>query len=116
MDRPSGKTQHPIISDFAGDPEMVELVELFVGELPARIRALESAWNERRIQNLSRLAHQLKGSCSGYGFPDIGSAAGSLEERLRQAADADASASLSRVATEFRTLVDLCMRACRPSS
>lgn len=100
----------PIISEFASDPDMSDLVELFVGELPARISAMQSAWREHRIQNLSRIAHQLKGSGAGYGFPTIGAAAGSLEDRLRQLSEDDA-AGLERAATEFKRLIDVCSRA-----
>ncbi|MEX2219262.1 MAG: Hpt domain-containing protein [Phycisphaerales bacterium] len=110
------KSPRPIISEFAGDPEMSELVRLFLGELPQRVRALEAAWREQQVQTVARMAHQLRGSSAGYGFPTIGSAAASLEESLRARTEADAQAVLERAAAEFRALVDLCSRACRPAA
>jgi HPt (histidine-containing phosphotransfer) domain-containing protein len=105
--------QRPIISEFATDPEMADLVQLFLSELPARITALESAWRERRIQNVSRIAHQLKGACSGYGFPDLGSAASVLENRLRSMTEGEAEAALEKASGDFKALIDLCARATR---
>jgi HPt (histidine-containing phosphotransfer) domain-containing protein len=114
MDPYSGKPPRPIVSEFATDPEMADLVRQFVSELPARITALEGEWRERRIQNVARLAHQLKGSCAGYGFPALGTAAATLEDRLRATGEASAEAALAKAASEFRALVDLCARVCPP--
>lgn len=103
----------PLISQYASDPEMADLVELFVGELPERIRALESAWQDQRVEAVTRIAHQLKGSGAGYGFPLIGDAAANLESKLRHQALSDAEAALAKASEDFRALVDLCARACR---
>jgi HPt (histidine-containing phosphotransfer) domain-containing protein len=54
---------------------------------------------------LRRLAHQLKGSCAGYGFPTIGDAAARLETSL------ETHAALEQVSTQVADLVDLCKRA-----
>ncbi len=108
--KPSG----PIVSQFAADPEMAELVQLFLSELPARIAAMTTAWSGRQISDLTRMAHQLKGAGAGYGFPTIGAAAGTLESGLKKLDAASAQASVDRLAAEFRALVDLCSRACQP--
>lgn len=97
-----------IVSQYASDPEMAELVELFISELPKRIEALNAAWNESRLGDVTRMAHQLKGSCAGYGFPTLGKAAGVLEDGLRGLA-ADGASGVSE---EFRALMDLCSKAC----
>ncbi len=97
-----------IVSQYANDPEMAELVQLFLSELPKRIEALNTAWTESRITDVTRMAHQLRGACSGYGFPSLGKAAGALEDGLRTTAAEGASS----VSDEFRALVDLCSKAC----
>ena len=112
MELRPGRMPNPIVSEYAADPEMADLVELFISELPSRVGALETAWRERRIQNLARLAHQLKGSCAGYGFPVLGTAAGKLEDGLRGLAEPGAAASLEAVTSEFRRLIELCTRVC----
>jgi HPt (histidine-containing phosphotransfer) domain-containing protein len=80
---PSGLLAAPpaawLLSEFADDPEMVELVELFVAGLPAQMAKLEAAGAAGDHDGLRRLAHQLKGAAGGYGFPTITDAAGSLE-------------------------------------
>lgn len=93
-------------SHFADDPEMGELVELFLTELPARARAIEEAAAQADASRLRDLAHQLKGAAGGYGFPTLGVAAGRVE-----AMAGDPSASIAVTAEEVRDLIDLCERA-----
>jgi len=108
---PTPPNKTPILSQYASDPEMVELIDLFLSEMPDRLKALEGAWRTAQLTQLTRMAHQLKGSCAGYGFPALGTAASTLEERLR-ALQAEAGAEqLSRLQREFNDLIDLCRRA-----
>lgn len=80
----------PIRSEFAGDPDMVELIEYFVSELPERAAAVTDCLRSERWEDLRRLAHQLKGASGGYGFGPLGDAAAALEEDLDTQADLDA--------------------------
>lgn len=99
----------PLHSQFANDPDMRELVDLFVGELPARMRAMEEANLSHDVALVKRLAHQLRGSAGGYGFPAIGQCAGRVEE-----AAVAALCSGTQVRTtleEVRDLIELCRRA-----
>lgn len=73
----------PIRSIYADDPDMQELVEEFVSELPERARRLEEILDEADLVELQRLAHQLKGAGGGYGFPQITEAAAALEMGLK---------------------------------
>lgn len=91
-------------SEFADDPEMVELVELFVGEMPDRISTLEQCLQQQRLDELHRVAHQMKGAASGYGFPSISSAAKQVENSLKEGAELD------RIQNEVDELIDLCKR------
>lgn len=100
-----------LVSQFANDPEMAELVELFLNELPSRVEALNVAWTSHQVTNLSRLTHQLKGASAGYGFPTIGEAAGKLEGKLRQLGTTQSEAALKGLAGEFKALVELCAQA-----
>lgn len=100
---PSGT---PLRSELAGDPEMKELLEQFVSEMPSRIAELASAWSEERREQLRILAHRLKGSGASYGYPSVGQAAGALESGLK-----DAERDLESLRSEFDALVDLCSRA-----
>lgn len=73
-----------LISEFADDPDMVELVAMFIDELPQRIAAMEAALASEDLAQLSALSHQLKGAAGGYGFTPITDLARVVEERVRQ--------------------------------
>lgn len=95
-----------ITSDLAGDPEMRELIQMFVDELPERIAALEQAWEGANAAEIARIAHQLKGASAGYGFKVVGDAAARLEHFIKGAQD-----DLAGAKSDFDALVDLCGRA-----
>jgi HPt (histidine-containing phosphotransfer) domain-containing protein len=97
--------EHRIVSEFADDPEMRELIELFVSELPERVSSLEAAWRDERVEEARRVAHQIKGASGGYGFPSLGEAAARLESALGSAED-----DLSRARAQLDELIDLCHR------
>lgn len=109
------KAGPPVVSELAGDPDMAELVELFVAEMPARLSALENAWATGKADAVSRLAHQLRGAAAGYGFPVIGRSAERLELDLKQLASAAPDPDLARVKAQFEELIDLCARV-RPAA
>jgi HPt (histidine-containing phosphotransfer) domain-containing protein len=95
----------PVYSSFGTDPDMLELVQEFVGALPERVAAIESAVQTEDLEALRRLAHQLKGASGGYGFEMIGQAAASLE------ATAKISSSVKDVCAQVQELTSLCQRA-----
>ena len=98
----------PIISTLASDPDMGELIQLFVEEIPERVRTLQNFWQQRDLNELKRIAHQLKGSGGGYGFATLGNAAGTLEHTLNQTASAQPD--LETIARQVDDLVNLCAR------
>ena len=102
-------SQTPIRSQLADDPEMAELITLFLQELPQRVDSMIKAWHTQELTALQRLAHQLKGSCAGYGFPTIGSAAARLEDDLRTKASGQNHAE--KLTTDVNELIALCRRA-----
>jgi histidine phosphotransfer protein HptB len=76
---------HPFIySKLAVDPDLGELVEMFVQEMPDRLNALEAQACNRNWEELTRTAHQLKGAAGGYGFPLLTLYASRLENALRE--------------------------------
>ncbi len=95
----------PLASTFAGDPEMVELIEFFTAELVNRIRALEEAWVNRDVETLCRLTHQLKGAAAGYGYPSITEDAASYEAALKTV-DPQTLSSLERMHAGFVAMLD----------
>ncbi len=101
----------PIQSQFANDPDMKELVELFISELPQRIDAINTAFQAGDTNSLKRLAHQLRGASAGYGYPTLGTAAGAVEDGLRSLAPTETSRVIARLGAEVAALIDMCRRA-----
>ncbi len=107
---PSGPAHEPpITSEFANDPDMSELVDLFLHELPARVRAASEAWISADFVTVQRLAHQLRGSSAGYGFPLLGVAAGRVEDAMR-ISDGDAFAATPELQTVFASFQHIAAR------
>ncbi len=104
-------TGGPLRSAFADDQDMREIVEVFVSEMPQKVEALAALWREQKLDDLRRLAHQLKGAGGGYGFPTVGQAAGDLEQSI----DAMGHGSAARV-DELRRRFDELSRLCRSVS
>ncbi len=78
-----------LVSELTDDPDLIELIQAFVGNLPDRLAAIEKTLTEQTLDDLARLAHQLKGAAGGYGFPQITDAAGRLESCVKAGADLD---------------------------
>lgn len=99
-----------LISEFAGDPDMTDLVKLFVEEMPQRVDAMAESWERGAVADLRRLAHQLKGACGGYGFPTVGKAAGKLEQSLATLGQEKGLGDLEGLREQLDDLIGLCRR------
>lgn len=88
------------------DMDDVELIEMFLEELPKRIQSLNQAAGAGDYSQLNRLAHQLKGAAPGFGFDPIGTAAGILEERLKTSNLE--MIELEQIRDEFDSLIKEC--------
>ena len=94
-----------MVSELAGDKELADILDIFVAELPKRMRGVEDALGAADYAAIGRLAHQLKGSAGGYGFPVISQVAGILEKH------AQASSDVAAITEQVRRLADLCASA-----
>ena len=93
-----------IRSEFSNDPDMTELIDMFVDEMPERISAIAACLRDQRLTELQTIAHQLKGSGSGYGFEAVSLVAGQLESSLKTHVDLEA------IQDEVDALIDVCRR------
>ena len=106
VDLPAGAhADQPVVSSYADDPEMSELVEVFVGEMPGRMNAIEQALEQLDLRTLTMLSHQLKGTAGGYGFQPIIDSAHVVEQQAKAQAD------VQTLRQSVGQLVDLCNRA-----
>lgn len=98
-------------STLASDPDLAELVELFVAEMPQRLTQLLTDFEQGNWELLGRTAHQLKGAAGSYGFHQLTPAAAELESAVRSgAAIEQIQASLDHLSGMCR-----CLRAGLPS-
>ncbi len=88
------------------DEDMFDLVEMFVAELPEKVAAIEQAISAQDIATVGTLAHQLKGSAGGYGFPSITDVAKVVETSAKAGED------FETLTKQSRALAELCGRAC----
>jgi len=94
----------PLYSTLGGDPDLAELVEMYVDEMPDRIAALEQAFFSDDQELLLRAAHQMKGAGESYGFKQLTPLAAALEYSVR---DGEEEAAIRNSLEE---LVDVCRR------
>ncbi len=99
------RTPEVLVSKLADDPDMIELVEMFLEELPERVNSLEKALAEQDLDTVAMLAHQLEGAAGGYGFPTITQAAKDCE------ATAKDHENMEALDQQVRQLADLCRKA-----
>lgn len=101
-----GLNQRPIQSSLRDDPDMAPVIEEFVVELSDRVTQLRNMFESGQADELRRLAHQLKGAGSGYGYEPITAAAAKLESALKAMPP-----ELGSVRGQLEELIDLCQRA-----
>lgn len=81
---PPSACGEPIYSQLAGDPDLVDLVAMFVDEIPLRMAGLRECFQAGDREQLGTLAHQLKGASGSYGFEPLSPLAARLETAARQ--------------------------------
>ncbi|MFN7840463.1 MAG: Hpt domain-containing protein [Pirellula sp.] len=96
----SNEKSTQIHSSLAGDEDFSDLVSEFVKGLPSRQQSLRDHLQNQDVQRLTRLIHQLKGACGGYGFPSLTDAARDLENQFRQ------GRSLEELTTQIESFID----------
>ena len=84
-------------SEFADDPEMMELIETFVEKLPEKVQLMRAALTHRQLGELQRLAHQLKGAGGSYGYPALTDVAKRIEDAARAGDEESAGLALTRL-------------------
>jgi histidine phosphotransfer protein HptB len=87
----------PLYSPLANDPDLGEIVDMFVDEMPERVTLIQQLLEASDWEGVRRAAHQLKGSAGSHGFMPISPVAatveqsvttGQPEEDIRRAAEA----------------------------
>ena len=103
MDQAIGNREY-VYSRLAGDPDLREIVDMFVEEMPGRVATLLDQLHAADWEGLRRTAHQLKGAAGSYGFDAISPCAGKVESAVRD------DEPMERILATVEELVDLCNR------
>ena len=88
-------------SQYANDPDMADLVQEFIVELPQRVAKILELSRAEQLGELRQAVHQLKGAGGGYGFTPITEAAARAEAELKSQSAADV------IQREIAALIDL---------
>ena len=106
-DAGSNKSDGPLVSTLAGDPDMAELVQFFVDEIDDRIQTIQTTSEANDITGLRTVAHQLKGAAAGYGFEPISRTAAELERVIDDTESLEVNQVIRQQVDE---LIGLCQR------
>lgn len=96
----------PLYSTLGGDPDLGDLVTLFVEEMSDRVANIQDLLKRRDWEELRRAAHQIKGAAGSYGFGAISPCAGKLEYAIR---DQEPEENIRQAVED---LTAICNRAC----
>jgi CheY-like chemotaxis protein len=66
-------------SEWTDDPELAKILDEFVEGLPVKMTAMRQAIDNNCFDEVRRIAHQLKGTGGGYGYPALTESARGLE-------------------------------------
>ncbi|TWT30588.1 Hpt domain-containing protein [Blastopirellula retiformator] len=94
----------PLFSDLGDDPDLAEIVDMFVSEMPDRIESMLRCVDQNDWEGLGRIAHQLKGAAGSYGFGQITPYAAQLEHDCRN------DTGEQQMINSFRELASICRR------
>ena len=92
-----------VYSRLAADPDLGELVDLFVQTMPDRISTLDTQAKSRDWSQLAETAHQIKGAAGSYGFDQITAPAARLEAAAQARQE-------EQILSAFDELLTLCRR------
>lgn len=80
------------------DSDLRDIVAEFVRALPTRIEDIKHAYEALDWDQLSMLAHRLKGASGSYGYPDLSTLAAGMEQAFQAHRADDFSAWIGQLA------------------
>jgi HPt (histidine-containing phosphotransfer) domain-containing protein len=102
-----------LLRRFSGRRDLVvELYAMFLDELPAKLENLAQAAKTADMDELSRLAHHLKGACVTIAADECADLAGRLSSKAQDGDQAGAAQALARLESGMSELRRLLVRQC----
>jgi len=102
---PSEDEGDMVRSEFAADPDLADVIDVFAGGLAGHVDSMRAALDARQFDELQRESHQLKGAGGSYGYPDLTDAARVLEMTAKNRDAASGHVALDRLAALCRAIV-----------
>jgi CheY-like chemotaxis protein len=93
-----------IMSKHVGNPQIMAIMPEFVADLPTKVRKLNDFLERTNLPDLQALAHQLLGTCGGYGFDAVSEPAHTVEQSIK------AGNSLESITAEAKSLMAVIRR------
>ncbi|MDR1053381.1 MAG: Hpt domain-containing protein [Planctomycetaceae bacterium] len=95
----------PIYSSIADDPDIYDLVAMFIDEMPERISRFNALMKSGDNEGLLHFAHQFKGSAGSYGFVELSHAAEEVVTAIKT------KQPENQIVTLAQNLINLCKSA-----
>ncbi len=99
-----GKTVGAIVSQYAEDPDIAEILQGFVERLAGQLKEMRQALASKNYDELRRAAHKLKGAGGSYGYPSLTEACRGLENAAQKSDEAASQAAIDSVAAIIRAI------------
>lgn len=80
---------------------MIELVDLFLDDMPGQLDRLRKAVEEADMDSTARAAHRIKGAAGNVGADRLSRICGELEKSSRAAEAAPSQAALAEIELEW---------------
>jgi CheY-like chemotaxis protein len=92
-----------IKSSHADDPRIMEIVPEFVAGLPGKVRKMTDLLQRNDLTGLREVAHQLSGTCGGYGFSPVTEPARRVEKSIKDG-------EVECITADVKSLIDVIRR------
>jgi PAS domain S-box-containing protein len=93
-----------IQSAHAGNARIMEIIPAFVAGLPVRVGDMLALLERNDLPAVQKIAHQLLGTCGGYGFALVSEPARTVEQSIKAGHDRES------ISTDVRSLIDVIRR------
>jgi PAS domain S-box-containing protein len=70
-------------SELHDDPDMIEVIQVFIRDLPNLLHNIVQAWENENLNALQSYLHELKGAGGSAGFSALADIATTIEQQLR---------------------------------
>jgi len=94
---PAEDPAEPIVSRLATHPRLKQVVRSFALQLPAKLQAMQTAFERRDLAELAQLAHWLKGAGGTVGFDALFEPARDIEQHAKTGALHESGLALQRL-------------------